>query len=136
MFADVADEADAAAVRRDVEPLGDVRAVEAHRVGAVLALDDVAAVARVPDERVVARAQERGVVALVAVHDVVAVARDHGLGPAAPATVSLPAPLSITSEISPAGRPAAAIASSPSSPLTMRLSVGSALRILTVGGGR
>ena len=64
MLRDVAGEADAPAVGRDVDVLVDVRAVEQHRVGAVLALDDVAAVARIPLERVVAGAQERGVVAL------------------------------------------------------------------------
>ena len=49
-----------------------VGAVEQHRVGAVLALDGVAAVARIPDERVVAGAEEREVVAAVAVDRVVA----------------------------------------------------------------
>ena len=56
--ADVAEEPEPAAVRRQVEVLVGVGAVEDHRVGAVLALDDVAAVARVPDEGVVARAQQ------------------------------------------------------------------------------
>ena len=55
--------ADAAAVGRDVDLLGDVGAVEQHRVGAGLALDGVAAVAGVPDERVVAGAQQGRVVA-------------------------------------------------------------------------
>ena len=61
----------------DVEVLGDVGAVEQHRVGAVLALDDVVAVARVPLEHVVAGAHERHVVALLAVDEVVAVAAEQ-----------------------------------------------------------
>ena len=64
--ADVAEEADARAVGGDVDVLADVGAVEQHLVGAVLALDGVAAVARVPLEDVVAGAQEGDVVALVA----------------------------------------------------------------------
>ncbi len=44
----------------DVEDLVPAAAVEQHRVGAVLTLDDVAAVARIPLEDVVAGAQERG----------------------------------------------------------------------------
>ena len=47
------------------------------RVGAVLALDDVAAVARIPLEDVVAGAEEGGVVALLAVDEVVAVAAEQ-----------------------------------------------------------
>ena len=60
--------------------LADVRAVEQHRVGAVLALDGVAAVARIPLEHVVAGAEERGVVALLAVDEVVAVAAEQEVG--------------------------------------------------------
>ena len=60
-----------------VEALADVRAVEQHGVGAVLALDDVAAVARVPLEHVVAGAEEGDVVALLAVDEVVAVAAEE-----------------------------------------------------------
>src|SRR5262249_28129476 len=48
--ADVAREADALAVGRGVELLGDVVAVEEHGVEAVPALDGVVAVARVPLE--------------------------------------------------------------------------------------
>ena len=62
-----------------VDALGDVGAVEEHRVGAGLALDGVAAVARIPDERVVAGTQERQVVAAVAVDRVVAVAAEQRL---------------------------------------------------------
>ena len=56
--AEVAGEPHAPAVGRDVEDLGAVAAVEQHRVGAVLALDGVAAVARIPLEHVVAGAEE------------------------------------------------------------------------------
>ena len=69
-----------AAVGRHLEALVDVRAVEHHRVRAVLALDDVAAVARIPLEDVVAGAEERGVVALLAVDEVVAVAAEQLVG--------------------------------------------------------
>ena len=78
--ADVAGEAHAAAVGRDVEDLVRVRAVEQHRVGAGLALDHVAAVARIPLEDVVAGAQQGRVVALVAVDEVVAVAAEQEVG--------------------------------------------------------
>ena len=61
--ADVAGEAHAPAVGRDVEVLVAVAAVEQQRVGAVLALDRVAAVAGIPLEDVVAGAEEGGVVA-------------------------------------------------------------------------
>ena len=66
----------AAAIGRDVDVLGDVGAVEHQRIGAGLALDDVAAVARIPDERVVAVAEQGHVVAAAADHGVVAVAAD------------------------------------------------------------
>ena len=68
---------DARAVGRDVDVLVDVGAVEQQRVGAVLALDDVAAVAGIPDEGVVAGAQEGHVVAAPAGDDVVAGAADQ-----------------------------------------------------------
>ena len=74
---DVAGEPHPAAVGRDVDVLGDVGAVEQQRVGAGLALDDVAAVARVPDEGVVAVAEQGHVVAAAADHGVVAVAADQ-----------------------------------------------------------
>ena len=76
---DVAEEAEPAAVGRQVDCLGDCCAVEEHRVGAVLALDRVAAVARVPDERVVAGAEQGHVVAAVAVDRVVAGAAEQRL---------------------------------------------------------
>jgi hypothetical protein len=66
-------------VRGQVDVLGDVGAVEAHPVGAGLALDRVAAVAWVPDEGIVAGAQQRQVVAAVAVDRVVAGAAEQGL---------------------------------------------------------
>src|SRR5262249_56821396 len=61
---DVAGEPHPRAIGRDVDVLGNVGAVEQHRVVAGLALDDVGAIARVPDERIVARAHARDVVAL------------------------------------------------------------------------
>ena len=79
MLAGAAEEEQAAAVRRQRDPLVGVGAVEDHRVGAVLALDGVAAVARVPDERVVAGTEEGDVVAAVAVDRVVAVAAEQRL---------------------------------------------------------
>ena len=69
-----------AAVGRGREDLVAVAAVEQHRVGAVLALDRVAAVARIPLEHVVAGAEEGGVVALLAVDEVVAVAAEQQVG--------------------------------------------------------
>ncbi len=78
--ADVAGEPDPLAVGRDVDLLVDVGAVEEHRVGAVLALDRVAAVARIPLEHVVAGAQQGRVVALLAVDEVVAVAAEQHVG--------------------------------------------------------
>ena len=75
--AEVAGEAQPPAVGRGLEDLGAATAVEQHRVGAVLALDRVAAVARVPLERVVAGAQEGDVVALLAVDEVVAVTAEQ-----------------------------------------------------------
>ena len=77
---DVAGEADPVAVRRDVDDLGDVCAVELQRVGAALALDDVRAVPRVPDKGVVPGAKKRRVVAAAAGHEVVAVATQQQVG--------------------------------------------------------
>ena len=74
--ADVAEQPHPAAIGRDVDVLADVGAVEHQRVGAGLALDDVAAVARVPDEGVVAVAEQGHVVAAAADDGVVAVAAD------------------------------------------------------------
>ena len=51
-----------------------------QRVGAVLALDGVAAVAGIPLEGVVAGAEEGGVVAAAAVDEVVAVAAEQRVG--------------------------------------------------------
>ena len=67
----------APAVRRDRDLLGGVRAVEQHRVEAVLALEGVVVVTRVPDEGVVAGAHQGGVVAVAAVDEVVAFAADE-----------------------------------------------------------
>ena len=61
----------------DVAFLGDVGTIEQHCVGAVLALDHVAAVAGIPLEGVVARAHLRHIGALVAVDKVVSVAAEQ-----------------------------------------------------------
>ena len=60
-----------AAIGRDFEGLGPAAAVEQHRVGAVPALDYVAAIARIPLEYVVAGAETGDIVALLAVDEVV-----------------------------------------------------------------
>ena len=60
-----------------VDLLGDVGAVEQHRVEAVLALEGVVVVTRVPDEGVVAGTHQGGVVAVAAVDEVVAFAADE-----------------------------------------------------------
>ena len=77
---DVADEAHAPAVGRDVDVLGDVGAVEVEPVQAVLALDGVVAVARIPLEDVVAGAEESDVVARAAVDDIVTAATVKRVG--------------------------------------------------------
>ena len=77
---DVAGQAHARAVGRDVDVLADVGAVEGQRVLAALAFDGVAAVAGIPLEGVVAGAELGGVGADVAVDEVVAGAADEGLG--------------------------------------------------------
>ena len=80
--------------------LGDVGAVEAHRVGAVLTFDGVAAVAGIPDEGVVAGAEQGQVVAAVAVDQVVAVTAEQRLDARSlRASVSLPSPPSRVSAI-------------------------------------
>ena len=114
---DVAGEEDAPAVGQDVDVLADVRAEEQHRVGAVLALDRVAAVARIPLEDVVAGADQRQVVAAVADDEVVAVAAEQLSAPWLPRMVSLPAPPSMVSLMTPAGSVVAVMLSSPPSPL-------------------
>ena len=78
--ADVAEEPEPVAVRRQVDPLGRVGAVEAQHVRAVLTFDGVAAVTRIPDERVVACAEERRVAAPVPVERVVPVPAQQRLG--------------------------------------------------------
>ena len=65
------------AVGRDRDLLGDVGAVEQHRVEAGLALEGVVVVARVPDEGVVAGAHQGDVVAVAAVDEVVALAAEE-----------------------------------------------------------
>ena len=81
MLADVAGEPDARAVGGDIDLLGDVGAVEEHRVEAGLPFDGVAAVAGVPHEGVVAGAQEGHVGAGAAVHEVVPLAADEEIVP-------------------------------------------------------
>ena len=114
----------ASAVGRDVEVLVRRRAVEQQRVGAVLALDGVAAVARVPLEDVVAGAEQGDVVALVAVDEVVAVAaeQEHRRR-CCRGCVSLPAPPSTVMPISAARLPVALKLSSPPFMLRTRFSV-------------
>jgi hypothetical protein len=63
-----------------VDLLGAACVVEDHRVGAVLALENVAAVAGIPDEGVIAGAHQRRVGAAVAVDRVVPVAAERALG--------------------------------------------------------
>ena len=75
-----AEEAEPVSVRRQLDLLGDVGAVEAHRVRACLALDRVAAVAGIPDERVVACTHERAIGPAVAVDRVVPVATEQEVG--------------------------------------------------------
>ena len=77
---DVAEEPEPPSVRRQGYLLGDVGAVEDHRVGAALAFHGVAAVARIPREAVVAGPQERGVAASVSVDRVLTRASDQRLG--------------------------------------------------------
>ena len=77
---DVADELETVPVRRQIDLLGNVGAVEDHRVGTGLAVDDVAAIARIPHERVVPGAHAHDVVAALAVDRVVPGAADQRLG--------------------------------------------------------
>ena len=75
--ADIAEQAGAAAIGRDVDLLGNIGAVEQQRIGAVLAFDDVAAIARIPLKRIVSGAKEGDVTALIAVDEIVSVAADQ-----------------------------------------------------------
>ena len=68
---DVAGEAHARTVGRDVDVLCDIGAVEVEPVQAVLALDHVAAVVRVPLEHIVARAEKSDIVARAAIEKIV-----------------------------------------------------------------
>src|SRR5262245_22580813 len=78
--AEIAREAGTCAIGRDFEDLVTGTAVEQHRIGAVSALDLIAAVAWIPLEGVIARAEEGAVVALLAVDEIVAVAAEEGIG--------------------------------------------------------
>lgn len=77
--ADIAKQAGAAAIGRDIDLLANVGTVEQQRIGAVLAFDDVAAIARIPLKRIVSGAKECDVTALIAVNEIVSVAADQGV---------------------------------------------------------
>ena len=79
----VAEEAHAPAVGEDVDVLGDVRAVEQHRVGAVLAFDVSLPSPGSHWNMSSPAPMKADVVALVAVDEVVAVAADQDVGAAA-----------------------------------------------------
>src|ERR1044071_5375579 len=81
---DIAEQAGTVAIRRNVDLLGDIGAVEQQRICAVLAFDDIAAIARIPLERIVSSAKEGRVAALVAVDEIVSVATDQGVIAGAP----------------------------------------------------
>src|SRR5262249_39827439 len=70
---DIAGEQQPGAIGGQVEALSEARSVELHRVGAVLAFDEVIAVTGVPNEGVVAGAHGGRVVATTADDEVVAV---------------------------------------------------------------
>src|SRR4029450_11212182 len=67
------------AVGRQAHDLVYAGSVEVERVGAVLALDDVAAVTRIPTEAVLSVPEQCGVVAAVPVDRVLAIAADEQL---------------------------------------------------------
>ena len=75
--ADIAKQASAVAVGRDIDLLANIGAVEQQRIGAVLAFDDVAAIARIPLKHVVSGAEQCGVTALITVDEVVSVAANQ-----------------------------------------------------------
>src|SRR4029077_4902990 len=79
-IADVAEKLRPPAIRRDVDLLADVRAVELERVKASSALDGVAAVARFPHECVAAVPERGGVVSAAAGDEIVARAADQRIG--------------------------------------------------------
>ena len=79
MLADVAKEQRPLAVGRQTHDLVYAGSVEVECVGAVLALDDVAAVARIPAEAVPSVPEQCGVVAAVPVDRITAVAADEEL---------------------------------------------------------
>src|SRR4051794_7017989 len=77
---DIAGEEHPFAIRRDIDALADIGAIEQQRVGARLPFDHVAAVTGVPDELVVASSQHGEVIAAAAGDDVVAVTADQRVG--------------------------------------------------------
>ena len=76
-IADVAEQPRPLAVGGDVDALVDVGAIEDQRIGAGLALNDIAAVAGIPGERVVTVTEQRHVAAATAVDDVIAITADQ-----------------------------------------------------------
>ena len=117
------EEPEAVSVRRQVDLLGALAPLKQHRVGAVLALDGVAAVAWVPDEGVVAGAHQRCVVAAVAVDRVVPVAAERVDALASGERV-VPSPPSRVRAIA-CGESRGRDLSLPPRPLTVSASVGS-----------
>ena len=125
MLADIAGEAHPPAIRRDVDVLGDIGAVEDERIDTGLTLDDVAAVTRVPDEGVVAGAEKRRIVAGSSNDEIAALAADQEIVPRPPFRVKA---------ILPAARLEALIVSLPARPFTVSWSVASAPAMVTAAG--
>ena len=115
--ADIAEQARAGAIGRDIDLLCNVGAVEQQRIGAVLAFDDVTAIARIPLERIVSSAKECDVTALIAVDEIVSVAADQGVIAGAAEDRVIAAPPSIVSVSCPAASAAALMVSLPPSAL-------------------
>jgi hypothetical protein len=113
---DVAGETHTPTVGRNIDPLGDIGAVEHQRVEAGLTLDRVAAVAGVPDEGVVAGAEESHVVARSADDEIVVLAAEDRV--VADATID-------DRVIAPATTAEASIVSLPAPPLMVSWSVAS-----------
>src|SRR4029079_2903841 len=73
---DIGGQREVAAMRRDVDGLGNAGILELQRVEASLAVNGVAAIARVPDEHVVTRAKQCRLAPAAAVDDIIAGAAD------------------------------------------------------------
>ena len=78
---DVAGEAGPTAIRRNVDFLADIGAVEEERVETGLTLDRIVVVAGIPHEHVIAVAKKRHVVAVIAEDEVVALTTDQKVVP-------------------------------------------------------